>query len=219
MVIIFTKYVISKRSLKQINFKGRKKMGVIKFIRTAKGFWFESFGLLLIPKSIKLFFLVILKTVVRTYGLLFTYWWPILLLYLLLIVGKFFPALQCYTILTYEFFSFARLFCFLVCVFAIYLSCRPSVNAKKYSYYIAYKWQFLFFFALSYFWLLFMSNRFLSFTPFVFVILFWLDSGFVFPRSNAMVFAIKLSMFVLPLVLACEFLSIVLNSLFYVLYQ
>ena len=96
--------------------------------------WKESLSLLRWQKF-KLFLLVTLKSIIRTYRLLFTYWWWLIgLLYVLGISISMSSNIFAKNVFSLAFTVFAVAF-----QIVLYLSCRPSVLPKDANYFRGYK--------------------------------------------------------------------------------
>lgn len=107
--------------------------------------WAESLTILK-PKNFKLFLLVTLKSIVETYKILFTKFWPVssallLAMYCLLYVHDTIANRAVISLYTIFFGFFSILFLFL-----IFLMVRPSISQKNWHYVLRYWQHFLFFF-------------------------------------------------------------------------
>lgn len=143
--------------------------------------WRESLKFF-IPKNFKLFFLVTLKTVIETYKILITRFWPLLLIWasiycFLPLIGQQHALVA--LIINYVMYAPYLFLCFLII--------RPSIKLKNFSYikeYGIYFIEFLFLFLLYRFVVFTFPNYvlFLGLTPifvspfFIFWTLFVLDS-------------------------------------------
>ncbi|MBT3455563.1 hypothetical protein HN446_00710 [bacterium] len=172
-------------------------MSIVKLFKTFLGAWARSCAILL-PKNLKLFLLVTLKSVVRVYIVIFSrFWW----LFLAFCAFSFF------------YFSHRNMFLntlFSCITFLIFITTRPSVDKKTFSYYKKYLWHLLVF-VLCMFFLLKISKAFIVSSPlFAFFIFFWIDSGEILPAARVFIRTIILFLFALPV---CLLYSLVFGAI------
>ena len=173
-----------------------------------KNHWLQSLALLK-PKSANLFFLVTLKTIIRTYKSLFKWWWLAALH-----IVSFIPSYKIIEIgfLAKIIFAILWLASFVLLTFIIYLAVRPSIAKKDYSYYLDYKWQAIIFFFIFYFVLFFDVPFYFWGNPFAaFFIFFWADSAEALPTAKVLLRAVKLFVFCLPL---CLLYSVIFSQFY-----
>jgi len=108
--------------------------------------WKESFEILK-PRFLKVFFLILIKSVIETCKVWFTYFWWLIAIHILFNVALLNQAIYFKIFLRFKNFSyffsfFYLLFSFLVS-FTLILSARPSVKRKTFRYFWDYKFYFL----------------------------------------------------------------------------
>lgn len=105
--------------------------------------WKESL-LIFLPKNAKLFFLVVLKTIIRSYKILFRdCWWLVALSIISEVIYDFYFGVASYFVLF-------PLFFWLITIFCMYLIIRPSVHKKNVGYYLQHKSHFLYYLSASF---------------------------------------------------------------------
>lgn len=107
--------------------------------------WRESLTLF-IPKNAKLFFLVVLKTLISTYKHLLKYGWPVFLIALISSSYLLFIPMRLF-LLSYV----SPLWITFLWVFWIILAVRPSTKLKSWRYFSEYLWHGLFLLATAFF--------------------------------------------------------------------
>ena len=170
-----------------------------------------SVARLFFTKEAKIFFLVVLKTIMRIYSLFFKHCWALIIFYLILEFLYYspirIPLFNMNDVCSFAWFALV----FLLCLIA-----RPSVPRKDFNY---YKNHFIhmFVFVLCLTGLLKYTNEFIAWNcSLLFFVFFWIDSGRLIPRFKVFYRTIYFIISVFPF---CFLYMFLFHRLYYFIVQ